>query len=87
MSTVLDKVRVNTLTPTVICTLGSSRPIRKTVSVVWFMQTKVNIMDNGYPGKNRVKECTFIQTKMFFQETGSMVKSMERALMFSAPPK
>lgn len=42
-------------------------------------------MDNGIMEENKVKECLYIQIKMYIQAIGFQVESMDKALMYLMP--
>lgn len=77
-----DMAKENILTSMEMSMWASSRPIRKMESEDSPTLIKANITDNGSMVKNKVKECTFTQTRMYFQEIGMIIKSMATELMF-----
>ena len=40
-------------------------------------------MDNGTKEENKVKECTYIQTKMYILANGQQAKNMDKEHMYS----
>jgi hypothetical protein len=82
---VIVREMVNILTPMVTFIRVSLLQIKRMGLEDWFILIKANIMDSGMLAINKAKECISIRIRMFFQEIGSMARSMELALMSSMP--